>query len=53
MSYIPSVNIEQGLSDDFQYVVTSNSGEASFLVSMMVFILLQLLVTTEQVNLVS
>lgn len=25
MSYIPSVNIEQGLSDDFQYVVTSNS----------------------------
>ena len=25
MSYIPSVNIEQGLSDDFQYIVTSNS----------------------------
>ena len=25
MSYIPSVNIEQGLSEDFQYVVTSNS----------------------------
>ena len=25
MTYIPSVNIEQGLSDDFQYVVTSNS----------------------------
>ena len=25
MTYIPSVNIEQGLSEDFQYIVTSNS----------------------------
>jgi len=25
MKYIPSVNIEQGITDDFQYVVTSNA----------------------------